>query len=196
MRSSGGGDRAQHRDPGAERGIPDGLLVSVLAFLLGLTLLVWTATGLAALAEHGGWPEGVTLTRTPQALRHLMTQPRDLPSAWPGTPPEALSGYGLFWGILVGELLVAVVLMTFVIGTLARWRAVRARRTTGAAGTAPTEAAEASSAAEATPIAVTEAAPAEAAPPVNTAPAVEAAAATVPEPRAAASPVPPVPAPE
>ncbi len=117
---------SQGRAP--QGGIPDGLLVSVLAFLLGLTLLVWTAAGLAALFTHGAWPDGVTLTRTPQAMRHLIAQPRDLPAAWPNTPPDALSGYGLFWGILISELLVAVVLMTFVIGTVARWRGVRARR--------------------------------------------------------------------
>ncbi|MEU1827149.1 type VI secretion protein [Streptomyces abikoensis] len=178
MASSGGGDRARHRDPGVERGIPDGLLLSVIAFLLGLTLLVWTATGLAALAEHGGWPEGVTLTRTPQALRHLMTQPRDLPSAWPSTPQEALSGYGLFWGILIGELLVAVVLMTFVIGTLARWRAVRARRVVGAAGTAGT--AGAPGMAEPTAVVVPAAAPV-----TEAAPAVESAVTAIPEPRTA-----------
>ncbi|MEU3353636.1 type VI secretion protein [Streptomyces sp. NPDC037389] len=189
MRSSGGGDRAGHRDPGAERGIPDGLLVSGIAFLLGLNLLVWTATGLAALAEHGSWPEGVTLTRTPQALRHLMTQPRDLPSAWPSTPQEALSGYGLFWGILISELLVAVVLMTFAIGTLARWRGARARRAAEAAVPAPAvgpaSAAEATSASEAAPASGVSPI-AEAAPAVNPAPAVESTAAAVPEPRTAA----------
>ncbi|MEU4213430.1 type VI secretion protein [Streptomyces sp. NPDC026206] len=104
------------------------MLVSILAFLLGLTLLVWTATGLSALFAHGSWPDGVSLTRTPQALRHLMTQPRDLPAAWPETSPDALSGYGLFWGLLISEALVTVVLLTFVIGTVARWRGVRARR--------------------------------------------------------------------
>ncbi|MEU7164157.1 type VI secretion protein [Streptomyces morookaense] len=120
----GGGEPGTSRP---ERGIPDGVLVSVIAFLLGLTLLVWTATGLAALIVHGSWPHGVTVLHTPQAMRHLMTQPRDLPAAWPETTRDELSGYGLFWGILVGELLVAVVLMVFVIGTLARWRAVRGR---------------------------------------------------------------------
>lgn len=125
----GGGEPGTSRP---ERGIPDGVLVSVLAFLLGLTILVWTATGLAALLVHGSWPHGVTVLHTPQAMRHLMTQPRDLPAAWPGTARGELSGYGLFWGILVGELLVAVVLMVFVIGTLARWRAVRERARAGA----------------------------------------------------------------
>ncbi|MGK5734086.1 type VI secretion protein, partial [Streptomyces sp. URMC 124] len=111
-----------------ERGIPDGLLMAVIGLLLAMTLLVWAATGLAALFAHGAWPEAVTLTRTPLALRHLVTQPRDLPAAWPDTPPGTLSGYGLFWGLLIGEFLVLVVLGVFVVGTVARWKAVRARR--------------------------------------------------------------------
>ncbi|PSJ24830.1 type VI secretion protein [Streptosporangium nondiastaticum] len=111
-----------------ERGIPDGLLMAVIGLLLGMTLLVWGTTGLAALFTHGGWPEAVTLTRTPMALRHLVTQPRNLPAAWPDTPAESLSGYGLFWGLLIGELLALIVLGVFVVGTVARWKAVRARR--------------------------------------------------------------------
>ncbi|MEW2031501.1 type VI secretion protein [Streptomyces roseifaciens] len=111
-----------------ERGIPDGLLMAVIVLLLSMTLLVWATTGLAALFAHGAWPEAVTLTRTPLALRHLVTQPRDLPAAWPDTPADSLSGYGLFWGLLIGELLVLVVLGIFVVGTVARWKAVRARR--------------------------------------------------------------------
>ena len=109
-------------------GIPDGLLVGILAFLLGMTLLVWTATGLAALFAHGSWPAGVTFTRTPLAMRGLIAQPHDIPGAWPGTPPGELSGYGLFWGLFIGQLMILVVLTVFVMGTLARWRAVRARR--------------------------------------------------------------------
>ncbi|MEV4441041.1 type VI secretion protein [Streptomyces sp. NPDC049577] len=120
-----------------ERGIPDGLLVSALAFLLGLTLLVWAATGLAALFTHGAWPGGVTVLHTPQAIRHLMTAPQDLPGAWPETEPGTLSGYGLFWGLLVGEVLVVVVLMVFAIGTIARWRAGRGARRTGRAPGVP-----------------------------------------------------------
>ncbi|WP_367139934.1 MULTISPECIES: type VI secretion protein [Streptomyces] len=111
-----------------ERGIPDGLLMAVIGLLLGMTLLVWGTTGLAALFAHGAWPEGVTLTRTPMALRHLVMRPRDLPAAWPDSPAESLSGYGLFWGLLIGELLALIVLGVFVVGTVARWKAVRARR--------------------------------------------------------------------
>ncbi|QLE73339.1 type VI secretion protein [Streptomyces rectiverticillatus] len=111
-----------------ERGIPDGMLMAAIVLLLGMTLLVWATTGLAALFAHGAWPEAVTLTRTPLALRHLVTQPRDLPAAWPDTPAGSLSGYGLFWGLMIGELLVLVVLGVFVVGTVARWKAVRARR--------------------------------------------------------------------
>ncbi|PNG16815.1 type VI secretion protein, partial [Streptomyces cahuitamycinicus] len=119
-------DRHTPRD--GQGGIPDGLLVGVLAFLLGMTVLVWTATGLAALFAHGSWPSGVTFARTPLAMRGLIAQPHDISGAWPGTPPGELSGYGLFWGLFIGQLMVLVVLTVFVMSTLARWRAVRARR--------------------------------------------------------------------
>ncbi|MEU9563367.1 type IV secretory system conjugative DNA transfer family protein [Streptomyces sp. NPDC048161] len=109
-------------------GIPDGLLIGLLAFLLGLTLLAWTATGLAGLFAHGAWPEGVTLAETPLSIRRLVTAPHDLPAAWPNTPAGELSGYGLFWGLFIGELMVLGVLVIFVLGSVARWRAVRARR--------------------------------------------------------------------
>ncbi|MFJ7338379.1 TraM recognition domain-containing protein [Streptomyces sp. NPDC101116] len=118
-------DHHTRRD--GQGGIPDGLLVGILAFLLGMTLLVWTATGLAAWFAHGTWPSGVTFTRTPLAMRALIAKPHDIPGAWPDTPPGDLSGYGLFWGLFIGQLMILVVLTVFVMGTLARWRAVRAR---------------------------------------------------------------------
>ncbi|MFF0748323.1 type VI secretion protein [Streptomyces sp. NPDC004267] len=126
--------------PGAEKevrkegGIPDGLVVGLLALLLALAFLVWTATGLAALFTHGSWPTGVTFTRTPLALRSLMTAPTDLPAAWPDAGPGQLPGYGLFWGLLIGEAMVLAVLTVFALGTLARWRTVRANRKAGAYG--------------------------------------------------------------
>ncbi|MCL8017406.1 type IV secretory system conjugative DNA transfer family protein [Streptomyces sp. AS02] len=134
-------DRREHRDGRGSRegqgGIPDGLLIGILAFLLGMTLLVWTATGLAALFAHGAWPSGVTFSRTPLAMRYLIEEPHDIPGAWPATPADQLSGYGLFWGLFIGQLMVLVVLTVFVLGTVARWRAVRAGRRaakTGGAG--------------------------------------------------------------
>jgi hypothetical protein len=120
-------DDRHHGGQGGQGGVPDGLLVGILAFLLGMTLLVWTATGLAGLFAHGDWPQGVTFTRTPLAMRHLIGHPQDVPGAWPDTPAGQLSGYGLVWGLFIGQLLVLVVLTIFVMGTLARWRAVRAR---------------------------------------------------------------------
>ncbi|MFF1490306.1 TraM recognition domain-containing protein [Streptomyces sp. NPDC058319] len=134
--------RPDDRAPGRGRsqgGIPDGLLVGLLAFLLGMTVLVWTATGLAGLFTHGSWPSGVSFPRTPLAMRHLATDPHDIPGAWPDTPPGSLSGYGLFWGLLIGQLMVLFVLTVFAIGTIARWRAGRARRRAeaGAARTRP-----------------------------------------------------------
>ncbi|MFJ6692700.1 type IV secretory system conjugative DNA transfer family protein [Streptomyces sp. NPDC091294] len=119
-------DRRDQRP--AQGGIPDGLLIGILAFLLGMTLLVWTATGLSALFAHGSWPDGVSFTGTPQAMRQLIAQPHDIPGAWPDAPRAALSGYGLFWGLFIGQLMVLVVLTVFVMGTVARWRAVRQRR--------------------------------------------------------------------
>ncbi|MEV8569395.1 type VI secretion protein [Streptomyces sp. NPDC051322] len=117
------------------RGIPDGLLITLMVFLLGLTLLVWLATGLAGVFTHGSWPDGVTVSHTPVAIRQLAATPKALPAAWPDTPPAQLSGYGLFWGLLIGELLTLLVLTVFVLGTVTRWRAVRAsRRAEGAAG--------------------------------------------------------------
>ncbi|WTL28856.1 type IV secretory system conjugative DNA transfer family protein [Streptomyces sp. NBC_01498] len=96
--------------------------------MLGVTLFAWTATGLAALFARGSWPDSVTFMRTPMAVRQLVSSPQDLPAAWPDTPPGELSGYGLFWGLFIGELMVAAVLAVFVLGTVVRWRASRAVR--------------------------------------------------------------------
>ncbi|MFE7139892.1 TraM recognition domain-containing protein [Streptomyces sp. NPDC057644] len=109
-------------------GIPDGLLIGLLALFLAATLVAWTATGLAGLFAHGAWPDGVTFTRSPLALRELATAPQDLAAAWPGTPPAQLSGYGLFWGLFIGELMVLLVLTVFTLGVVSRGRAVRERR--------------------------------------------------------------------
>jgi len=124
------GDERDRR-PGSQGGVPDGLLVGLLAFLLGMTVLVWTATGLAGLFAHGAWPTGVTFTRTPPAMRHLIARPHDIPGAWPEADPTAFSGYGLFWGLFIGQLMILVVLTVFILGTVARWRAVRARKRAG-----------------------------------------------------------------
>ncbi|POX41353.1 type VI secretion protein [Streptomyces sp. Ru73] len=108
--------------------MPDSLLVGVLAFLLGLTVLVWLATGLSGLFAHGGWPANLSFTRTPLAMRELATEPHDLATAWPATPKGQLSGYGLFWGVFISELMVLTVLTVFALGTITRLRAVRAER--------------------------------------------------------------------
>ncbi|MES5821525.1 type VI secretion protein [Streptomyces sp. RG80] len=143
--------RPDDRRQEGQGGIPDGLLVGILAFLIGMTLLVWSATGLAGLLAHGGWPEGVTFTRTPQAMRSLIGEPRDLPGAWPDTPADALSGYGLFWGLVIGQLMVLVVLAVFVLGTLARWKAGRAARRAQKTAPPVVKPVESAQAAEATP---------------------------------------------
>ncbi|MGW2057172.1 type IV secretory system conjugative DNA transfer family protein [Streptomyces sp. NPDC001840] len=128
-RGRGRGPVYDRGDSGQTRGgIPDGLLVGLLGFVLGLSLLVWTATGLAGLFTHGAWPQAVTYGRTPLAMRQLAAAPHDVAGAWPGTPPDQLSGYGLFWGLLISQLMVLTVLAVFVLGVVARYRVVRARR--------------------------------------------------------------------
>ncbi|MGW6458558.1 type VI secretion protein [Streptomyces sp. NPDC055078] len=109
-------------------GVPDGLLIGLLALGFALLILAWTATGFAGLLAHGGWPADVTFKNAPMAVRSLISSPKDLPAAWPDTPPGELSGYGLFWGIAISELMVLAVLTVFTLGTLARWKAVRAAR--------------------------------------------------------------------
>ena len=103
-------------------GLPDGLIVGIIGLLLGVTLLVWTATGISALLSHGGWPAGAHFTRTPQAMRHLITQPHDLAAAWPDAQAGALSGPGLFWGIFIGQFMVLFVLAVWVMNIVARLR--------------------------------------------------------------------------
>ncbi|MEU9803645.1 type VI secretion protein [Streptomyces sp. NPDC051000] len=112
--------------PARAGGVPDGALVGLLAFLLGLAVLVWSATGLSALFAKGAWPGTVTFTRTPDAVRSLITEPHDLAGAWPETAPAALPGWGLFWGLFIGQLLILLVLTIFTMGVVARTKARRA----------------------------------------------------------------------
>ncbi len=120
------------RTPQASRreggGVPDGMLLALIGFLLGMTVLVWTGTGLAGLLSHGHWPRSLHFTRTPLALRGLVTKPTDLAAAWQHVPGSDLPRPGLFWGVFIGEVMILLVLAIFVMGTLARFRAVRAAR--------------------------------------------------------------------
>ncbi|WP_410537871.1 type VI secretion protein [Streptomyces sp. KL2] len=129
-RSHGGARGAQGGGTGAppERGIPDGLLLGLIGFLLGVTTLCWTAAGLAGLLAHGAWPRGVAFVRTPAAMRSLVSEPGDLAAAWPGAQAETLPGPGLFWGILIGQAMVLTVLGFLTAGAVARRRALRAAR--------------------------------------------------------------------
>lgn len=133
----GAWENGRRREDEKRGGIPDGLLVGALGFLLGVTALCWTATGLAGLLSHGSWPDGVTFARTPMAVRSLFTRPHDIPAAWPDTPPDQLSGYGLFWGLFISQVMVLIVLTVFVLGTFTRWRAVRMARRAGPTKSVP-----------------------------------------------------------
>ncbi|MCX4485698.1 type IV secretory system conjugative DNA transfer family protein [Streptomyces anulatus] len=169
----GRGNGPAHHDgyddrPQGGGGIPDGLLIGLLGLLFAATLVAWTATGLAGLFTHGAWPDGVTFTRSPLALRELATAPQDLAAAWPGTPPAQLSGYGLFWGLFIGELMVLVVLAVFTLGVVARGRAVRERRREERAfGTYEKQPASRGTAPATTPTQTPAAAPATAPPPAD-----------------------------
>ncbi|QEV22384.1 type VI secretion protein [Streptomyces alboniger] len=183
--------------------MPDGLLLSFLGFLLGSTVLVWTSTRLAARFARGAWPDGVTFGNTPLAVRHLIGSPQDLPGAWPATPAAQLSGYGLFWGLFIGQLMVLIVLMVFVTGTVVRWRAVRrTRRAEGANNAswapvpapapAPESAAPPAPALESAPAPAPESIPAPApeSPPASSAPLTPPASPTSPAPLTPPSPLP------
>jgi hypothetical protein len=103
-------------------GLPDGLVVGLIALLLGVTLLVWTATGIAGLLSHGGWPSDVHFTRTPRAMRALAQQPHDVAAAWPGAAPGELPGSGLFWGVFVGQFMVLAVIAVWALNAVSRLR--------------------------------------------------------------------------
>ncbi len=116
---------AQKRQQG---GLPDGLIVGVIAFLLGVTLMVWTATGIAGLLSHGSWPADAHFTRTPGAMRALIGQPHDMPGAWPGAKPGELPGPGLFWGIFIGQFMVLFTVAVWALNVVTRLRTRDARR--------------------------------------------------------------------
>ncbi|MDX6354960.1 MAG: hypothetical protein QOF98_1863, partial [Streptomyces sp.] len=126
---------------GAEQGgLPDGLLVGFIGFLLGVTLLVWTATGIAGLFSHGAWPAEVHFTRTPRAMRSLISDPHSVAAAWPQAAPAELPGSGLFWGVFIGQLMVLLVLTVWVLNVVARLRDPGAQQRRAAAAQAAREA--------------------------------------------------------
>ncbi|WP_435176936.1 type IV secretory system conjugative DNA transfer family protein [Actinacidiphila sp. bgisy145] len=110
-------------------GLPDGLIVGIIGLLLGVTLLVWTATGIAAVLAHGSWPQGVRFTRTPHAMRFLVTQPHDMATAWPQVPRGQLPGAQLFWWVLAAQIALLVVFVVWLLNTVARLRGKRPPRT-------------------------------------------------------------------
>lgn len=110
-----------------EGGLPDGLVVGIIAVLLGVTFLVWSGTGIAGLLAHGRWPSDAHFTRTPRAMRALVSDPHDIPAAWHGADPAELPGSGLFWGVFISQFMVLTVLAAWVVNTLARLRHGRRR---------------------------------------------------------------------
>ncbi|BBA99146.1 hypothetical protein RVR_5648 [Actinacidiphila reveromycinica] len=110
-------------------GLPDGLIVGVIGLLLGVTLLVWTATGIAGILAHGGWPQGAHFTRTPRAMRHLVTQPHDMAAAWPQVPRGRLPGAQLFWWVFAAQIAALIAFFVWLLNAVARLRGTRPQRT-------------------------------------------------------------------
>ncbi|MCK1817824.1 hypothetical protein MTQ13_26735, partial [Streptomyces sp. XM4011] len=119
--------------PPARRGggVPDALLVGGLGFVLGLTVLTWTATGVAGWVAHGAWPDGVTFLRTATALRSFLTEPGDVAGAWPQADPETLPGAGLLWLIFLVLVIMLFGGVLWIAIRVARWRARPSRYAQG-----------------------------------------------------------------
>ena len=83
VRRGGPAEHGHGRQPAPQGGIPDGLLVGFLAFLLGLTVLVWTATGLAGALR----PRRLAGRRAPSSARPWPSAPSGRAAARPRRPP-------------------------------------------------------------------------------------------------------------
>ncbi|MDT0323430.1 type VI secretion protein [Streptomyces millisiae] len=114
--------------PERRGGVPDALLVGALGLALGITTLVWTATGLAGLLRHGAWPDGVTFLRTAGALRSFLTAPRDVAAAWPAADPATLPSAALLWLTFLFQLVVLFSTALWISIRLAHFRARRRHR--------------------------------------------------------------------
>ncbi|WP_052443177.1 TraM recognition domain-containing protein [Streptacidiphilus neutrinimicus] len=127
----------------AQRGIPDGLIVGLLAVLLGTTALVWAATGLGGLVSRGRFPHPLPFLSTAGAIRHLATDPNDLAGAWPGTPAASLPPAPAFWLTFFALLALVLLLLLSTATARAKRRAAhdaRERERTGAVAGSPEEA--------------------------------------------------------
>ncbi|MDT0443334.1 type IV secretory system conjugative DNA transfer family protein [Streptomyces johnsoniae] len=119
--------RAPAGPPPARRGggVPDALLVGTLAFLVGITALTWTATGLAGWLRHGAWPPGVTFLETAHAMRSFLTAPGDVAAAWPEADPAELPGAAMLWLVFLAQVVLLFTAVLWVSIRVARWRAGR-----------------------------------------------------------------------
>ncbi|SFB79896.1 hypothetical protein [Streptomyces aidingensis] len=109
-------------------GVPDALLIGSLAVAVSVTLLVWSATGIAGWLRHGTWPEHVSLMNTASAVRSFLTAPSDVAGAWPDADPQTLPGGALLWTVFLAQLTVLFSAFLWSAVRIARWRARRAVR--------------------------------------------------------------------
>ena len=137
--------RKPQGSPEASGGIPDGALIGGIAFLFGLVLDAWLAAGVGGFLQHGDWP-GISFKRTPQALRHLATEPSDIEGAWSGgngAPVEGLPGPVLFW---LTALFFAMIFIAIGLFAAAGWARLTRPATQADSPTGPATAQAASSA--------------------------------------------------
>ncbi|WP_370092466.1 TraM recognition domain-containing protein [Streptacidiphilus sp. MAP12-20] len=119
------------------RGIPDGAIVGLLAFLLGTTVLFWSATALGGLISHGRLPHPLAFTATAGAIRHLATAPNDLPGAWPATARVTLPSPLAFWLTFFALLALVLAVLLGLATARARHRVAVAASSTGPHPPAP-----------------------------------------------------------
>jgi hypothetical protein len=124
----GRGADAPRADRRGGSGVPDGLLVGGVLLLIGIATLVWTSTGLAGLVQHGRWPAGVAFQHTGRAVRSFLTAPRDVPEAWPDSPPAELPSGTMLWLVFLTQLVILFATALLIAMRVARWRARRAER--------------------------------------------------------------------
>lgn len=133
-------------EPARGGGIPDGVLVGGIAFLLGFVVTAWLATGLSGFLQHGDWP-GISFAHTALALRHLAEEPSDIQGAWSQPDPvDGLPGATAFWLTALVLVAILVVLGLFAVSTWSRLRNPRPPRpepeAVGAGSSKPTKSTE------------------------------------------------------
>jgi hypothetical protein len=112
-------------DGGRPGGVPDVLLIGVMAVLLVMPAAVWVATGVGGWFQHGRWPSigfGDAIT----AIKGLFFHPGHIALAWPAGDRSQLPSTWVFWTVLAVMVAVVATVVLDVALTIRR-RVVRRR---------------------------------------------------------------------